>query len=109
MVSDPLKMLQVGAAILLGAAGVWLFVSARGQSNGRFFELPGVGRVSTVTRTVSGLASVLVAYHLFAYAMNLAQFRAPIWIVLSIGLVAPGLSLLIDAIENRADSREHDD
>ena len=64
--------------------------------------------MSTVTRSVTGLASALVAYHLFAYAMNMSQFRAPIWIVLSVGVVAPGLSLLVDAIENRADSRDGD-
>ena len=108
MPPDPLKMLQVGAALLLGAAGVWLLASARRHSIASSFELPGVGRTSNVTRTVAGLACALVAYHLFAYAMNLAQYRGPIWIVLSVGVLAPGLSLLIDAIENRADSRDDD-
>ena len=102
-------MLQVGVAILLGAAGLWLFASARGGSKALRFELPGVGRLSSVTRTVAGLASILVAYHLFVYAMGLAQFRAPIWIVLIVGVVAPGLSLLIDAIENRTDERDKND
>lgn len=103
MGAQTLNMMPIAASVALAILGVWLMVVSRRATRPTWLALPGVGELSPVTLTVTGLASLLLAYHLFMYAARFDQFRAPLWIVLVVSLLAGGLSLLNDALERLGD------
>ena len=93
------SILPLAAAAGFAGLGIFAFIAGRREERPRL-TLAGVGRISHVTLHVGGLASLAMAYHVVAYALDLTQFRAPWWLAVCIALVAVLLSLGIDAVEN---------
>ncbi|MDX2115664.1 MAG: hypothetical protein SFZ24_08605 [Planctomycetota bacterium] len=100
MPHDVILALQVGGGALVAALGLWLLSRARRDTTEEI-HLAGVGGLSSLTLSVSGLSCLALAYHAFAYAFNFTTFRAPMWIALVGALAAVLLSLLADKLENR--------
>lgn len=101
------QALVLGGACVFAALGAWfLFIARRDEGRGLRLSLPGVGRLSAATLLVFGLSSLGMAYHIVVYELNFRQFRAPMWLALAVCLVAVGLSLATDRLDNRRDERD---
>ena len=50
-----------------------------------------------------GLALLALAYHVAVYALDVADFRAPMPLVVVVSSVVVIVSLLLDRVENRRD------
>ena len=90
-------------AVLAAGASVACFRVARARRERTGLRLSWVGEVSSTTLNVGGAACALLAYHAVAHGFALGQFRAPLWAAPAAALVAVGLSLLVDRLENRRD------
>jgi hypothetical protein len=91
--------LAVGAILFVAGAG-WL-VTLRLRPDAFKPRLSGVGELSLPTRYVVTLALIAAGYHFVVHAVDLPQFRAPLWIAAGASIGAVLLSLVVDALERR--------
>lgn len=106
---DPAIMLALAAAGLFAAIGIGVLAAPRFRRKPIQVSLAGVGELSPITVLVSGVASLIVSYHIVAYALGvMAHFRAPLWIVFVGAAVAVLGSIGLDAVDNRRDLEERD-
>ncbi|TVQ78480.1 MAG: hypothetical protein EA380_06005 [Phycisphaeraceae bacterium] len=97
--------MSIGGLLLLGIAVVMLFI-LRKNPTAMCVHVPGVGRISTITSTISALALVGIGYHLLVHGLHIPQFRAPLRIAVFVAVLAVVGSLMVDVAENRLDARE---
>jgi hypothetical protein len=99
---SPGALAAMGAAIsALGLAVLaWIRLGRRPGAP----SVPVVGRVSEVSLVVMGLALLGVGYHALAHGLGWSGFRAPMRLAVAVALVAVLGSLVVDALENRADT-----
>ncbi len=109
----------VGAGVLVGAAGLLFYWVRRGSSTGDTHRVripwPGSGAVvGTPTILTAGLCLALCAYHAASFSLAAigrdvlpTPLRPGLWWVLPVAtVVAVGLSLWTDRLEQRIDERD---
>ena len=93
----------IGLAIVMFGAGSVMLGFLRFRT-AAFSDicLAGVGRISLVTWALISLSLMAIGYHIFVHTVGLSQFRAPLWIAMTVSGVVVAGSLMTDVIENRA-------
>ena len=102
------QTLWVALSVVFAAVGMGLFLWIRLKPDKRPLRLAGVGRLSLTTHVVLALSCIGVAYHLAAHALGWTGLRAPLWIAIVVAIAASLGSILIDAMQERADARERE-
>ena len=97
--------MSIGGLLLLGIAVVMMYI-LRKRPEAMCVHVPGVGRISTITSTISALALVGIGYHLMVHGLHIPQFRAPLRIAVFVAVLAVVGSLIVDSAENRLDARD---
>lgn len=101
----PAVVLALAAAVVFACMGAGVLAAPRLFRSELRFHLAGVGEVGPVTMLVTGVACLILSYHIVVHALGvMAHFRAPMWMAAAGAAVAVLASLGLDAMDNRRDA-----